>query len=61
MKKLDLTKKTAAELTALVAEYQKDLLDARFSFAGSKSKNVHEGKMKRKEIARMMARIGTAN
>lgn len=60
MKKTDFTKKTPAEMTTLIAEFKKDLLDARFAFAGARSKNVHEQKGKRKDIARMLTLLGKA-
>ncbi len=64
MKKTDsnknFSKKNPAEMQALIAEYKKDLLDARFSFAGARSKNVHEGKQKRKDVARMLTILGQA-
>ncbi len=65
MKKTDsnknFSKKNPAEMQALIALYKKDLLDARFAFAGARSKNVHEQKGKRKDIARMLTLLGTAN
>ncbi|MBP9821788.1 MAG: 50S ribosomal protein L29 [Candidatus Pacebacteria bacterium] len=61
MKKTDFTKKTPSEMQALIAEYRKDLLDARFSFAGAKSKGVHEQKQKRKDVARMLTLLGQTN
>ena len=60
MKKTDFTKKTPAEMQALIAEYRKDLLDARFSFAGARTKSVHEQKSKRKDVARMLTILGQA-
>lgn len=50
--KKNMTGKTEKELFALVAEKQAALHTFRFGIAGSKVKNVKEGRNLRKEIAR---------
>lgn len=57
-KKIDYSKKAPAELQTMISEHRKDLLDARFAFAGARTKNVHEQKGKRKAVARMLTRLG---
>lgn len=49
--------KTTEELTRLVNEKREALRAFRFAMAGSKKKNVKEGKALRKEIARMLTEI----
>ena len=51
------TNKTKEELTRLVAEKREALRAFRFAMAGSKKKNVKEGKMLRKEIARLLTEL----
>lgn len=50
----DLTNKSLKELIKLVREKQDALKDFRFGSAGSKAKNVKEGRGIRKDIARIM-------
>ncbi|MDB5259413.1 MAG: Ribosomal protein [Candidatus Taylorbacteria bacterium] len=52
------TNKTAAELAKLVAEKRESLRSFRFGNAGSKSKNVKEGRTLRKDIARILTAVG---
>lgn len=52
----DLNKKSESELSKLLSDKQKSLHDFRFGVAGSKVKNVKEGK----DIKRDIARIRTA-
>ena len=51
------TNKTKEELQRLVAENRAKLQAFRFAMAGSKTKNVKEGKGLRKEIARMLTEL----
>lgn len=46
--------KTKAELTVLLAEKQKALRTFRFGGAGSKTRNVKEGRGLKKDIARIL-------
>ena len=50
----DYTQKTTEELTRLLAEYRQKLHLFRFAMTGGKQKNVKEGKLLRKEIARLL-------
>ena len=50
----DLRKKSAADLAKLLREKREALSVFRFGVAGSKTKNVKEGKGVRKDIARAM-------
>lgn len=54
---MDLASKTKEELTRLVSEKREALRLFRFAMAGSKTKNVKEGKTLRKEIARILTAI----
>lgn len=54
MKTKEITIKTPADLTRLLAEKREALRSFRFGAAGAKSKNVKEGKLIRKDIARIM-------
>lgn len=51
---MDYKSKTKEELTRLAAEKREALRAWRFAMAGSKTKNVKEGKALRKEIARIL-------
>lgn len=59
MKIKDISNKTAADLTRLVAEKREALRAFRFGSAGAKSKNVKEGMSLRKDIARIMTVLNT--
>lgn len=50
----DFIKKTPKELMTLLKEKQTALRAFRFSFAGSNTRNVKEGKSLKKDIARIM-------
>lgn len=50
----DLIKKTPKELQTLLKEKQTALRAFRFSVAGSNARNVKEGSVLRKDIARIM-------
>jgi ribosomal protein L29 len=60
MKKTDISNKTPADLAKLISEKREALRVFRFGSAGAKTKNVKEGKMIRKEIARMMTALNAA-
>ncbi|MEK7208309.1 MAG: 50S ribosomal protein L29 [Patescibacteria group bacterium] len=49
--------KSKEELTKLAAEHREKLRAFRFSMAGGKVKNVKEGKVIRKEIARLLTAL----
>ena len=57
MKSTDLKNKTAADLGKLIAEKREALRVFRFGAAGARSKNVHEGHVIRKDIARIMTAL----
>ncbi|MFA6430697.1 MAG: 50S ribosomal protein L29 [Candidatus Paceibacterota bacterium] len=50
----ELIKKTVAELQKLLEEKRKALSDFKFQIAGSKIKNVREGRKIKKEIAQIL-------
>lgn len=54
MKKTNYLNKSIADLQKALAEKRVILRDFKFGTAGSKTKNVKEGKMARKDIARIM-------
>ncbi len=54
---MDLINKTKEELTRMVQENHGKLQAFRFAMAGSKQKNVKEGKGLRREIARWLTEI----
>ena len=56
----DFKNKTEKELKALLAEKRVALRNFRFSVAGSKVKNVKEGYVLRKDIARILTLVNTA-
>ena len=51
--------KTEKELEKMVAEKRLALRNFRFSIAGSKNRNVKEGKVLRKDIARALTVLNT--
>ena len=53
----DLFNKSASELKALLLDKQEALRNFRFGLAGSKTRNVKEGKNLRKEIARIHTKL----
>ena len=53
----ELNSKTKDELKKLLAEKRKALHDFRFAFAGGKVKNVKEGKVAKKDIARILTAL----
>ncbi len=54
---LNFTEKTIPELESLLAEKREALRKFRFGIAGSKNRNVKEGKNLRKEIAQILTEI----
>jgi ribosomal protein L29 len=54
---MDINGKTKNELEAILLEKRESLRKFRFDIAGSKVKNVKEGKNLRKEIARILTEI----
>ena len=54
---MDYKDKTKEELHRLVAEKREAVRAFRFAMAGGKRKNVKEGKMLRKEIARILTAL----
>lgn len=59
MKAKELKDKKENELTKLLLEKQKTLRLFRFGVAGSKAKNVKEGRNLRKDIARILTEISS--
>jgi len=54
MKTKEITNKTPADLAKMLSEKREALRVFRFGAAGAKSKNVREGRVIRKDIARIM-------
>jgi ribosomal protein L29 len=54
MKMKDITTKTASDLSKLLSEKREALRVFRFGTAGAKAKNVKEGMILKKDIARIM-------
>ena len=54
---LNLTEKTIPELQILLDEKREALRKFRFGIAGSKNRNVKEGKNTRQDIARILTEI----
>ena len=50
----DIAHKTPADLTKMVADKREALRTFRFGTTGAKTKNVKEGRMIRKDIARIL-------
>ena len=55
----DIQKKSDSDLQTLVAEKQEALRNFRFGLAGSKVRNVREGRGIRKEIARLLTELNS--
>ena len=51
-------KKTPQELVKMIREKEESLRIFRFAISGSKTRNVREGRMLRKEIAKIHTAIG---
>ena len=60
MKHADVKGKTKEELKTLLGEKEKALQAFRFGIAGSKIKNVKEGRGLRRDIARILTALPTA-
>lgn len=54
---LDLSSKTNTELQAILLEKQEALRLFRFGLAGSKTRNIKEGRSLRKDIARIKTKL----
>ena len=61
MKTKDISNKTAADLNKLISEKREALRVFRFGAAGSKTKNVKQGREIRRDIARILTALNTAN
>ena len=59
MKKKDFTTKTPKELATLLSEKQVALRTFRFALAGSNTRNVKEGMVLKKDIARINTILNT--
>lgn len=57
MKKTNYTGKPISDLQKALAEKRVVLRDFRFGVAGSRTKNVKEGQMAKKDIARIMTEL----
>lgn len=57
MKFTELTSKTPADLTKMLAEKRESLRAFRFGGAGAKTKNVREGRVIRQDIARILTAL----
>ena len=57
MTKISYHKNSEPELRKLIAEAERKLVDFRFAIAGSKTRNVREGRALRKEIARVKTEL----
>lgn len=55
----DLNKKGLSELEKLLSSKRKELQEFRFGIAGSKVKNIKEGRNIKRDIARIMTAIKT--
>jgi ribosomal protein L29 len=53
----ELSKKTENNLTTEIAEKRKALREIRFSFAGSKNRNVREARTIKRDIARRLTEL----
>ena len=53
----DYTKKEPTELRKMIADKRENLRTFRFGGAGSRTRNVREGRTLRKEIARIMTEL----
>lgn len=60
-KKTDFTKYTADDLAKEMREKREALRSFRFGSAGSRSRNVREGRTLRKDVARLMTEVNARN
>ncbi|MFZ2038477.1 MAG: 50S ribosomal protein L29 [Minisyncoccia bacterium] len=58
---MDYKNKSKAELQKLIAEKKEGLLKFRFGIAGSKIKNMREGRVLRRDIARLETELPLAD
>jgi ribosomal protein L29 len=56
-KKLELTKKTPAELTEMLNKQREELRTLRFSAAGSRPKDSHAPMKTRRQVARILTEL----
>lgn len=61
MKIKDLAKKNKKELTDLLSEKRLALRNFRFSVSGSNTRNVKEGSLLKKDIARILTLVNKMN
>jgi len=61
MQMKDITTKTPADLRKMVAEKREALRAFRFGGAGAKTKNVREGRVIRKDIARILTALNASS
>ncbi len=61
MKIKEITNKTASDLSKLLGDKREALRVFRFGTAGAKTKNVKEGRVIRKDIARIMTALNGVN
>lgn len=57
MKKIALTGKTDADLRELLKEKREHIRSLRFGIAGSKTRNVKEGRTTKKDVARILTEL----
>jgi ribosomal protein L29 len=57
----ELLKKTPQELTKMIREKEESLRLFRFAISGSKTRNVREGRMLRREIAQIHTALGQSS
>jgi len=55
----DFKKKSVKDLEKLLKEKREELRDFRFSSAGSRTRNVREGRNTRKEVAQILTELNT--
>ena len=60
-KDLQLQKKNTTDLMKLLKEKRAELQKFRFSIAGSKSRNVREGRNVKRDIARILTELRSRN
>ena len=57
----DFKKKSVKDLEKLLKEKREELRDFRFASAGSRTRNVREGRNTRKEIAQILTELNERN
>ena len=58
---MDLKNKNKTDLSKMLTEKRNALRDFRFGIAGSKVRNVKEGKTLKKDIARILTKLNAEN